>query len=196
LLKHDFEHEVVHVLLLRPNVVRVLDLVGFDFVDGVERNRRDRPREVANRVVLVLVVPERARRDLEPAVDKVLLNARLELNELSFPNHFLLWVYDYFVDVSLKWKLRRLFLLLNKDSLLCYLSFLRDFLRLERLPGVCARDLKAGRKGRSLPGAEIIEFEAGLSLLGLYVLDIVHYSSASAACLGLFLPEIESLLFD
>lgn len=158
MLKHDFEHEVVHVLLLRPNVVRILDLVGSDFVDGVKRNRRDRPREVANRVVLVLVVPERARRDLKPAVDKILLNARLELNELSFPNHFLLWVYDYFVDVSLHWRLWRLFLLLNKDSLLCYLSFLRDFLRLKRLPGVCATDLKVGRKGRALPGAEIVEF--------------------------------------
>ena len=100
LLENDFKHILKEFLLFRSNVIWILNLIGSDVLNRNQRYSWNGPGQVAHRVILVLIVPERSGGYLKPSVYEVLLYAWLELDKLPFPKNFFFRVYDYLIHVS------------------------------------------------------------------------------------------------
>ena len=87
-------------LPLSPLVQLVLNLEVLYSLDGDQWNCGYRPCQVAYRVVMVLVVPERTSAQLHPTVDEVRFHAWLKFHQVALQKDFFVRVDDYLVDLT------------------------------------------------------------------------------------------------
>ena len=83
LAQNNFKHKLVKMLLL-PFVILVINLKRSDYFNCVERNRRDGAGEVTYWMVMVFVISEGSRGELEPALNEIFFYTWFEFVHFSF----------------------------------------------------------------------------------------------------------------
>jgi hypothetical protein len=100
LLQNNFKQELIQMLVFAL-VLIVVDVIRVNLLYRVEWNGRDGSCQVADRMIVILIVPERPGWELDPSADKVFLNAWLELKDFTFKQDLFIRVDDYLMDVVL-----------------------------------------------------------------------------------------------